>query len=408
MTSGITEGLTEAGLVLKDYDTLLNEVQTQYNDIYAQDGNLINFDSETPDGQFTNILAQALTDVRELMTEVYNSFNPNNCSGSVQDSRYALNYITRKGGRFTVQNIDVTVNQTVTLNGLDGNYNDLTAASYTVSDDAGNLWYLVDTTILQPGTTSLPFRSQNYGSFNSAIGTITNQVTKVLGVTNVINSVAPTTLGELEETDAEFKLRRERSTGLRGQNNIDSMLGQLLALNDVSDADTWDNNTNETDSTGTPANTVWVIVEGGANTDIAEVIYANANGSNFRGSVSVDVPAVSGQIFPVKFDRPTPIPLYIKYDFQLIVPQDLTDLTAINQYIAENLTYSLNENAETSKPTEVASQAILANGGGAYALNLKISTDGTTWTDFIPSASRANKFVVDVTRITANIIEMNS
>lgn len=406
MADGITEGITATGPVVKDFNTLLEEIQTNYNNIYATDGNSINFDSETPDGQLTNIFAQAMADVRDLMIEVYNSFNPDNCSGTVQDSRYALNYITRNGGTFTVQNIDVTVNQTVTLNGLDANYNDLNAAAYTVSDSAGNLWYLIDTTTLQSGTTSLPFRSQNYGYFNSPIGTITIQITKVLGVVNVINSVAPTTLGEEQETDNEFRLRRNRSTAIRGQNNLDAMLGQLLELEGVSDADIWVNYTNEIDETGTAPNTVWVIVEGGANTDIANVIYQNASSTNFRGAISIDVPAVSGQIFPVKFDRPTPVPLYIKFDFKLVVQQDATDPSAIIQFIADNLTFSLNEDAETSKITEIASQAIIANGGGGYALNVQISTDGTNWTDFIASTSRANKFVVDATRISVNVIEM--
>lgn len=406
MADGITEGITATGPVVKDFNTLLEEIQKNYNNIYATDGNSINFDSETPDGQLTNIFAQAMADVRDLMIEVYNSFNPDNCSGTVQDSRYALNYITRNGGTFTVQNIDVTVNQTVTLNGLDANYNDLNAAAYTVSDSAGNLWYLIDTTTLQSGTTSLPFRSQNYGYFNSPIGTITIQITKVLGVVNVINSVAPTTLGEEQETDNEFRLRRNRSTAIRGQNNLDAMLGQLLELEGVSDADIWVNYTNKTDETGTAPNTVWVIVEGGANTDIANVIYQNASSTNFRGAISIDVPAVSGQIFPVKFDRPTPVPLYIKFDFKLVVQQDATDPSAIIQFIANNLTFSLNEDAETSKITEIASQAIIANGGGGYALNVQISTNGTNWTDFIASTSRKNKFVVDATRIFVNIIEI--
>ena len=398
--------LDSTGLQLKDYDTILSEIQTGMNEIYAADGDTINFDSETPDGQLTNIYAQAMSDLRETIREVYNSFDPDKCSGVIQDSRYALNYLTRKGATFTIQNIDITVNQTVILNGLDSNYADANASSYTVSDDAGNLWYLIDTTTLTTGTTSLPFRSKNYGAFQSTIGTITNQVTIVLGVTAVNNSVAATTLGEEQETDLEFMLRRERSTATKGQNNLDSMLGQLLEIEAVTDADVWDNYTNSTDETGTPANTVWVIVDGGANTDIANVIYQNASSTNFRGNVEVNVPTVSGQIFPVKFDRPTPIPLYIKFDFKLTVEQDATDSTAIVQYIAENLTYSLNENAETSKPTNIASEAITANGGGGYALNLEISLDGTNWTDFIASTSRANKFVIDTTRISVNVIEL--
>ena len=394
------------GLELKDYDTILNEIQTGMNNIYALDGDLINFDSETPDGQLTNIYAQAMSDLRDTITEVYNSFDPAKCTGVIQDSRYALNYIARHGATFTIQNIDVTVNRTVTLNGLDENYANPQAASYTVSDDAGNLWYLIDTTTLTPGTTSLPFRSKDYGSYQSTIGTIVNQVTIVLGVTSVNNSVAATTLGEVQETDTEFRLRRERSTELRGLNNTDSMLSQLLEIDGVVDADVWDNYTNEEDATGTEANTVWVIVEGGANTDIADVIYANAGNANFRGTVSVPVTAVSGQIFPVKFDRPNPIPLYIRLDFQLIKNDQLNAISLIKEDIAQNLIYRLNEDAETSKITTVASDAIVSNGGGGYALNVEISLDGENWTDFIESASRKNKFVVDSTRITITPIEV--
>lgn len=402
MTQNFSEGVTSNGLEVMSYDDILTYTQNSMNTIYATDGDTINFGSETPDGQMTNILAQLGADSRELAQGVYNSFDPDKCSGSVQDSRYALNYLFRQGGTFTVQNIDITVNKTVTLQGLDGSYNDINAASYTVSDNSGMLWYLIDTTTLTAGTTSLPFRSQNYGSFQPAIGTITNQVTKVLGVTNVTNSVAATTLGVDQETDAQFRIRRNRSTAIKGQNNYDAMLGQILSLEGVTDATIWINNTSSTDSTGTPAYNIWVIVEGGANADIAEIIYQNSAGLVTRGAVEVDVPAVSGQVFTTKFDRANPVSLYIQFDLKIINSSGVQNLDGIKQYIVENLIYSLNEDAETSKITTIASEAILANGGGAYALNVEISTDGTTWTDFIASASIKNKFVIDTTRITIN------
>lgn len=415
-----SEGVTAQGIQVLSYDDILSNVQTQLNDIYAPDGDTINFSSETPDGQFTNILAQLGTDVRELAQGVYNSFDPDKCSGSVQDSRYALNYIHREGGTFTIQNIDVTVFQTVTLNGLDANYNDLNAASYTVSDNAGNLWYLIDTVTLTAGTTSLPFRSQNYGSFQSVIGTITNQVTKVLGVSAVTNSVAPTTLGVEQETDAQFRIRRNRSTAIRGQNNYDAMLGQILELDGVTDANVWVNNTGSSNTTvtgdedsGVPAYNVWIIVEGGANSDIAEIIYMNSGGLATFGyansdvtpaivPVSVEVPAVSGQNFEVKFNRAHPVPLYIRFDLKIVTPSGLINEDGIKEKIAQDLIYGLNEDAETSKITDVATQAILEYGGGAYALNVEISTDGTNFTDFIACPALLDKFVTDTTRITIN------
>lgn len=394
--------LDSNGLSVDNYNTLLNNIQSDMNTIYAPDGDNINFDSSTPDGQFTNILAQIGTDVRELTQEVYNSFDPDKCTGVVQDSRYSLNFITRKGGSFTVQNIDITTDRTVTLQGLDAYYNDLNAASYTVSDNAGNNWYLIDSTTLLAGTTSLPFRSQNLGLVQPTIGTINNQVTKVIGVTSVNNSVAPTTLGENQESDAEFRIRRNRSTATNGQNNYDAMTGQLLELDGVTDVQVHVNNTSATDDTNTPAYTVWVIAEGGANSDIANVIYQNSSGLPTRGNVSVDVPSVSGQLFSTSFDRVNPVPLYIQFDLKNTNSDANVSEDTIKEYIAENLTFAMGQPAETSYVTETASAALLQYGTGLYALNVEVSTDGTTWTDYIASASLQNKFVADSTRITIN------
>ena len=183
------------------------------------------------------------------------------------------------------------------------------------------------------------------------------------------------------------------------------MLAQLLELDGVSDADIHINNTNTTDSTGTDPYTVWVIVEGGANTDIANVIYQNSSGLPTRGDVSLDVTAISGQVFPVKFDRANPIPLYIRFDFKLTTTLSAVDLTSIANSMAESLIYELNETAETSRITEAAAEAINSNGGGGFALNVEISTDGDTWTDYIPSASIQDKFVVDSTRIRINAVQ---
>lgn len=400
MSESLTDIVDSNGIELSTYDDILNFVQNSLNEIYAQDGDTINFGSETPDGQFTNILAQISADVRELAQGVYNSFDPDKCSGTTQDSRYALNFLVRKGGTFTIQNIDVTVNKTVTLNGLDANYNDINASSYTVSDDAGSLWYLIDTTTLTAGTTSLPFRSQNYGSFQPVIGTITTQVTKVLGVTAVNNSVAPTTLGEDQESDTQFRIRRNRSTETKGQNNYDAMTGQLLELDGVTDVLLHVNNTSSTDSTGTAAYTVWAIVEGGANSDIANVIYQNSCGLPTRGAVSTNVPTISGEDFAVNFDRDVPVPLYIRFDVKIVSNDYNLNTDNVASLVAENLNFNLNAPAETSYITEVASNAVASFGSGAYVLNVEVSTDGTNWDDFIASASMKNKFVADATRIT--------
>lgn len=412
----MTDILNRDGLTLSTYMEILANVQDAMNEIYATDGDLINFNSETPDGQFSNVLAQIGSDARQLVGEVYNSFNPDNCQGSIQDQRYALNYLTRKGGTYTIQNIAITTDQTVTLEGLDNNYNSPTSASYTVSDDAGNQWYLIDTTTLLAGTTSLPFRSQNIGLIQPTIGTITNQVTKVIGVTNVINSVAPTTLGEDEESDMEFRIRRNRSVATRGQNNYDAMVGQILELDGVTAVKVFVNNTNTTNTdvtgdlnNGVPAFNIWIIVEGGSQDDIANVIYQNSSGLATFGyddansgiaSTTVNIVTVSGQNYSVKFNRDNPITLYIRFDVKVLENNFNLNEDVIKEYIINNLIFTLNQPAETSYITDIASQALLQLSSNIYALNVEISLDGTTWTDFLPSTSWMNKFVISKDNIT--------
>lgn len=397
--SDITEGVSATGLTLKTYNDILNDLQLDFNAIYAQDGETINFDSDTQDGQVLNILAQLGSDVRELTREVFNSFNPDNCNGAVADQRFALNYVTRKSGTFTIQNIDVTVNDTITLQGLDGNYNNPEATSYTVSDAAGQLWFLIDTTTIIPGTHSLPFRSQNYGLYQPALNTITIQTTIVQGVVSVTNSVAPTTLGENQETDVEFKIRRERSVAIKGQNNLDALQGALLDLEGVTDCFVHNNATNATDDTSTPANTVWIIVEGGANNEIGALIYQYSCGKPTRGAVTVNMLSVSGETFPTSFDRATPIPLYIKFDYQTATTAGTTFIEALADYIAANLTYKLNQTAESSEIYTVINNGIASNGGSGFPMNVKVSTDNTNWYNYVDSTSLKNKFVVDASRI---------
>lgn len=393
------------GLQTKDYNVLLSDIQNSLQTIYSPNGEEISFDSNTPDGQFTEILANIGATVRELLSTVYNATDPSKCDSTQQDTKYQLNYLTRKGGSWTLQNIDIVTDKTVTLQGLDGNFTSNESYAFTVSDDAGNNWYLVDTTTVLTGTNSLEFRAQNQGPVNPTIGTITNMVTIVSGVVSVINSQGYTILGEDAESDYDFRIRRDRSTGNQSGNNADTILGQILNLEGVKQCTVWVNDTNSTDATNTPAHTLWVIVDGGANTEIADIIYDNKGGCGTRGSVTVPVITISNQTLNINFDRPTIQSLYIKFDIQVVGDVTLISQNGIKQYISDNLSYQIGEDAETSKITQVCANAMLNDGGQGFALNIQISDDGETWTDFIEAPTLATQFVTDTTKITITVLE---
>jgi uncharacterized phage protein gp47/JayE len=373
----MADELTYSGLSTKTNTELLEEIRTFLQENYSPNGEAIDFSSGSPDGQFSEILANIGTVHRELLTALYNATDPSKCDGVQQDNKYQLNYVYRKGGTYTTQNIAITATKTVTLQGLDGSYYDNTASAFTASDDAGNLWYLVDTTTIYAGTTSLEFRAQNTGAVTPTIGTITNIVTVTDGITAVNNLVGYTTLGIDQESNMSFRIRREQSIGNQSGNNADTILGNILALEGVNTCRVHENDTNSTDSTSTPAHTLWVIVDGGANTDIADIIYSNKGGCGTRGSVTVPIATVSAQILNIKFDRPTVKSIFIKFDLQIAGDATTISQIALKEYIADNLIYELSEDAETSKITTIAANAIQAQNGDAYALNVEISSGGS-------------------------------
>lgn len=369
--------ITYTGIQTKDNNTLVNDLVTGFQDIYSQNGEVLNLDSNTPDGQLIQLLAYAGTVLREMMTEVYNSCDPDKCVGAIQDNRYQINYLTRKQGSYTLQNIAITTNKTVSLQGLDASFNDAEASAFSVSDDNGNIWYLVDSTTLLAGTTSLEFRAKDMGAVIPTIGTITNLVTIIPGVISAINNVGATSIGTEEESDSDFRIRRARSVTIAGQSNVDTIEADLLSLDGVVAVRIHENRTDAEDTTGTPAHSIWIIVEGGANTDIANVIYSNLAGAGTRGAITVPITTASLQEIEISFDREVIVPLYIKFEVKPITDYGEINTEEVKGYIAENLTYNIGEDVETSKVTQICADAMLSDGGNGYALNVEISNGGT-------------------------------
>lgn len=376
----MSDNFDSNGLQVATRTELLEALIQAFQTIYGADANL---DQSSPDGQLLNIFAQGGVDIRELLMQIYNSFDPDNCSGRILDERCAINNIFRKGGTFTTVPIDITTNRTVTLQGLDENYNDVNATGYTIQDSAGNQFVLVSTQTLQAGTTRVLFRSKDIGSVQTTLNTITIPVTIVLGVVSVNNPVDATE-GKNEESDYDLKVRRRQSVSIGSSGYLNGLLATVLQLDGVTDAALYENFTGEVDANGTPAHCMWLVVEGGSDADIADAIYRKKSyGCNMRGNITYTITTVSAQQFVAKWDEPTEQELYLKFD---IIPTSSTvqfDLDAIKSYITSNESFRIGQGAETSSLTTLAQQAIDSNGGLGYATQVLISTDQTNWVEYV-------------------------
>lgn len=394
--------LDETGLTVKTASEITSDIATDLRAAYGDD---INLDQNSPDGQLVGIITQLAIDLRELLVGINNGFDPDQALGDLLDQRVTINNIERKGGTYTVQPVSITVDRTVTLQGLDADYDLTTGTGYTVQDNAGTQFILADTTTLTAGTHSLNFRAKSLGAVDVTVGTITNPVTVVLGVTAVNNPSAALQIGENQETDAQLRVRRESSIANNSIGYIDGLRGSLLDITGVSEAKVFLNNSNSTDSDGTPEHCIWSIVEGGANSDIGQLLYAKAAyGSSLRGAVEVAIDTASGGVFTAKFDRPSAENLYIRFDIQRTVTGYAFDTDGIKSYMASNIDYSIGQFAHTATLTADALTAINSLGGGGVPVNVEISKDGTNWFDYLETTTKDKQFTVDETRITITVL----
>lgn len=401
----MTDSFDSNGLEVATQQELIDSLSIYFKEIY---GSEIDLSQETPDGQLINIFAQGGSDIRSLLLQLYNSFDPDNSSGRLLDERCALTNVFRKGGTFTTVRVQIVTDKTVTLQGVDENYNDPNATGYTIQDDAGNQFVLVNTQTLPAGTYNVMFRARQLGEVQVALNTLTNQVTVVLGVVSVNNPTAAT-VGENEETDSQLKLRRRRSVALSSTGYLNGLLATVLQLDGVVDAALYENPNDETDSNGIPPHAIWLVVDGGSSEDIAYAMYYKVSmGCNMRGNITYQIITQSKQDFTAKWDEPTVQPLYLQFTIQQTANNVNYNLDNIKQYILDNVSYSIGEFASTSSLTTLAQEAVnnfSETGEGVSqeevgtVVDVNISTDNATWVDFL-QCPLASKFALSGINIT--------
>lgn len=389
--------IDETGLTISTLEEVKTQIITDFQAIYGSD---INVDQNSPDGQIIGIIAQAAIDIRELLVEINAGFDPDQAVGTILDQRVSLNNIARNGGTYTIEPITITVDRTVNLEGLDDDFNNPDGTGFTVQDNAGNQFILIDSATLTVGSHVKNFRAKTIGKVETTVGTIQTQSTVIIGVTAINNASGSISVGADEETDAELRVRRQQSVALTSTGYLNGLQAAFLSLDGVSEAKVYENYTNATDADGIPPHGLWCIVEGGSNDDIAQVIYNKKSyGSNMKGDVTVSIDTPSGGEFVARFDRPTAENLYIRFDIQPVLINAVFDQDAIKQTLIDDIFYNVGDYSETSSLTALALNAINVNGGGGVPVNMEISINDADWFDYLDPSTKDKQFVVDVSRV---------
>lgn len=392
----MTSMIDQTGLTIEPKPQIIADLIAAYQSIYGSD---INVDSNSPDGQLINIQAQAITDYLELLLVVYNNFAVDTSFGERLDQLVALNGLARIQGTQTQAQVLVTASAAVTIPGLD----QILLPPFTVADNAGNQFQLMITHAFGgPGSATLTFQAVKIGQVQTTANTITNITTSTLGVPTVNNpSVASDVIGVNEETDAQLKVRHDQSFNLAATGPSDSMEAALRNIPDVVDAYVVENNTNAPVGP-IPAHTVWPIVRGGTNVEIAQAIYSKKGpGCGLLGAVTQLVNRPNGSTFTAQWDIAISQPLYIKFSIIWRGPQ-VFNPSDIETALAAALTYKLGQNPSIGDVVQamlvIAPTAIVTIDSTIQG----VSADNATWESLVNPTDAQHYYTVSASNIVVS------
>lgn len=247
----------ETGYHFPTYNDILEDLVTQMQAIY---GSGIYLGSDSKDYQLLATFAEKIYDCFQTGQIAYNAHSPITAVGTGLDYIVALNGISRKTATRSMV--------TLTLTGTPG----AVIANGLASDESGVIWELPDSVTLNAsGYASVVATCQQMGVVEAMAGTITRIATPTAGWTSVTNP-APADTGEAVETDSELRARQAESTAQPTQSILTGLRGALQALDDVGRVAVYENDTDTTDDNGIAPHSIWCVVEGGDDDEVAETI----------------------------------------------------------------------------------------------------------------------------------------
>lgn len=322
------EYINSTGVIVPDTSDILTGVQNEYK---AAFGNDLSVDPSTPQGILINAEALARVDVVTNNAALANQINPNLAGGVFLDAILALTGSERNPA------IHTTV--IAQLSGVPGT---IVPAGSQARDSVNNLVFeSMTTVILTSGTVDVGFRAIEPGAFTVAINTLTQIVDLILGWEIITNAVTGTP-GTNEQSDASARALRRVTLAAQGSSLPEAIISAVYLVEGVKSLSFRENYTDVPVVIGPitlAPHSIYLCVDGGTDVDVATAILSKKSGGcNYNGGVIVDVlEPFSGQIYPVQFDRPTPVPFLVRAtvsaDVSIVDPVTAV-IDAILRYVA--------------------------------------------------------------------------
>jgi len=293
-------GISSTGFKRKRLDLLLAELNSEVKSIFGEN---FNVSPESPDGQVNGVISESNANLWEIAEESYNAFNPKAASGVTLSNLVQLNGITRLP--------DTKSKAELNLTGDPGTV--IPEGSLVSTSDTGNeLSTDTSVTIDGAGNAVVQATALEFGPITMLAGTITEIDSPVTGW-DTVNNTADATEGTNEESDTGLRARRQRSVARDAQSIIDGIRAAVENIDNVTQSVVLENDTDAVDANGLPAHSFQVVVSGGTDIDVADIIWLKKPaGIQAFGDITEQVIDSQGISHDISFSRPTAVIIYVE------------------------------------------------------------------------------------------------
>lgn len=308
--------LTENGYEIKTQNEYFEEEKSLYEEIDP----LWNLDPSTPDGLKIAHDAEVFTALDELVKQAYDARDPNKASGNDLDVLRALTGAKRSQGTPSTVGLKLT--------GVAGT---IIRKDAEVKDGAGNVFLIdEDVTIGLDGTATVNAHCSENGAIVVSANTLTNIVQAVGGWQTVTNPL-PSIAGTDRDSDAVFRIKSAKAVGRAGQNQKESLFGELFDTFGVRKVAIYENKTDSSsvdpvkNPHGLPPHSLAIVVDGGTDQDVARAIYKKLSvGVGLYAKANEVVETVYSENYPASYDVITfarPVDVAVSIEVKIADPQ---------------------------------------------------------------------------------------
>lgn len=300
--------LTDNGYQIKTQNEYFSEEQALYTAIDPD----WNIEASSPDGLKIAHDAEIFSALDQLVKQAYDARDPNKATGKDLDVLRKLTGSTRSPGTPST----VTLFMTGVAGTLIPADSQCKTADGIVFETDENL------TLGTDGTGSVTATCTENGANEVAAGKVTTIVNVVSGWQTVTNRTAAM-IGTDADSDTVFRKKSAQAVARAGSAQRDSLYGEIYAVDGVRKVAVYENKQNDAtvvaklNPHGLPAHSLAIVVDGGADDEVARAIYNKVNPGVLLHAVGTKVEkTVWSEKYPnsndvITFSRPVAVPITV-------------------------------------------------------------------------------------------------